>query len=82
MDFYGAISESLAEAFWSEVNEAFQEIVKNPKSHHFDSSGLRRYNLERFPYNALYLEKEDRIRVQVIRHNSRRSSYGLRRNRG
>jgi hypothetical protein len=79
MAYYGAISESIADEFWTEVNEAFRRIERNPRGHHFDSEGLRRFNLERFPFNVLDLEKPDRIRVQVVRHNSRHPTYGRKR---
>ena len=82
MDFYSSISESLGEGFWTELEKVFSELKKAPEAHHFDPSGLRRINLKRFPYNVLYLIKEDRIRIQVVRHNSRRPSFGVRRSRG
>jgi len=76
MDHYGSISESLAEGFWKELQEAFAKVGSTPEAHHFDQSGLRRVNLKRFPYNVLYVVKEDRIRVQVVRHNRRDPRYG------
>ncbi len=79
MGFYGAITEALADEFWNEVQQTLREIHERPEAHHFDKSGLRRVNLSQFPYNILYVIKEDRIRVQVIRHNSRRPGYGMRR---
>jgi toxin ParE1/3/4 len=81
MEFYAGITEALAEEFWKEVQQALREIHERPAAHHFDKSGLRRINLSQFPYNILYLIKKDRIRVQVIRHNSRRPGYGTRRNK-
>ncbi|MDA1005403.1 MAG: type II toxin-antitoxin system RelE/ParE family toxin [Verrucomicrobia bacterium] len=79
LNYYGSILESLAEGFWSEVQEVLRKAEGAPEAHHFDVSGLRRINLERFPYNILYVIKEDRIRIQVVRHNSRRPGYGARR---
>jgi plasmid stabilization system protein ParE len=82
IDYYASISEGLGDGFWSELLEALAEVERTPEAHHFDRSGLRRINLKRFPYNVLYLIKPDRIRVQVVRHNSRRPGYGVRRSRG
>ncbi|NNE55203.1 MAG: type II toxin-antitoxin system RelE/ParE family toxin [Flavobacteriales bacterium] len=82
MDHYASISDSLGEGFWIELQEALANIEGAPGSHHFDQSGLRRFNLDRFPYNVLYVILEDRIRVQVVRHNSRRPSFGVRRSNG
>jgi plasmid stabilization system protein ParE len=82
MDHYASISEALAEGFWNELQGAFGNVVATPTAHHFDPSGLRRFNLKRFPYNILYVVKGDRIRIQVVRHNSRRPNFGVRRAKG
>jgi len=79
MNHYGAISDGLAEEFWEELQASFSAIQRAPEAHHFDPSGLRRSNLKRFPYNILYVIKIDRIRVQVVRHNSSRPGFGVRR---
>lgn len=79
MDYYGSISELLAQGFWDEIREGLKAIELQPEGHHFDASGLRRVNLARFPFNILYVVKADRIRVQVIRHNSRRPGFGTKR---
>ncbi|MBU6301524.1 MAG: type II toxin-antitoxin system RelE/ParE family toxin [Verrucomicrobia bacterium] len=81
VNHYWAISEGLAEEFWGEVQGALAAIERAPEAHHFDPSGLRRSNLKRFPYNILYVIKTDRIRVQVVRHNSRRPGFGVRRSK-
>jgi len=78
---YGSISDALANDFWRELSIALEKIQVNPERHHFDVSNLRRCNLKRFPYNILYLVKPDRIRVQVVRHNLRNPSCGVRRRR-
>ncbi len=82
MDHYASISESLADGFWIELQGAFANVESAPEAHHFDQSGLRRFNLTRFPYNILYVVKDDRIRIQVVRHNSRRPLFGVRRSNG
>jgi hypothetical protein len=57
------------------------KIRKHPTRFHFDSSGLRRSNLKKFPYHVLFIDYPDRVRIQVVRHDSRRSAFGVRRNR-
>ena len=37
--------------------------------------------MKKFPYHILFEELEDRLRVQVVRHNSRNPGFGMRRKR-
>ena len=76
---YRKESAALADDFWNRVLEGFERIQQNPERHHFDPSGYRRLNLKRFPYNLLFEELPDRVRVIVVRHNSRRPSFGTQR---
>ena len=64
-----------------EIAAAFEKIHEDPEYGHFDSSGLRRLNLKRFPYHVLYLVKPDRIGIQMVRHNSRYPFDGSKRKR-
>ena len=77
--YYREESEGLADEFWITISEAFEEIQRYPGRHHFDDSGYRRLNLKRFPYNLLFEELTDRVRVVVVRHNSRKPNFGTRR---
>ena len=53
-----------------------------PEKNHVDQyTGYKRYNMDRFPYNILYIIYPDRIRIQVLRHNKRRESFGAYRKR-
>ncbi|MCB1130924.1 MAG: hypothetical protein KDN05_07315 [Verrucomicrobiae bacterium] len=79
LDFYGGISERLADGFWEELSEAFDYARRYPERHHFDASGRRRGNLKRFPYHFLFRSNESQIKVTVVRHNSRQPTYGVRR---
>jgi len=65
--------------FWSRLQAGFNRIQKFPERHHIDPSGYRRLNLKRFPYHILYEQLDDRIRVVVVRHNKRKSTFGTRR---
>ena len=79
LDYYGGISERLADDFWEELTNAFDYARRFPERHHFDSSGRRRSNLNRFPYHFLFRTSKSQIKVTVVRHNSQRTSYGSRR---
>jgi toxin ParE1/3/4 len=68
--------------FWDELAKGFHHIQLDPSHYHFDHSGLRRYNLKKFPFHFLYEDLEDRVRVQVVRHNLRSPKYGTKRNWG
>lgn len=77
--YYASISDRLAEDFWNEIYDSIKRIEANPEAHHFDASGIRRCNVKRFPYNILFAILSDRIRIGVVRHNSRAPSFGVRR---
>ena len=79
LNHYGTISEQLADDFWSELIEAFDYARMHPERHHFDPSGRRRSNLNRFPYHFLFRMNDSQVKVTVIRHHARKSSYGVRR---
>ena len=76
---YEEISVKLADEFWTELTEAIVYATEFPKRHHFDASGRRRSNLNRFPYHLLFRVFDDRIRVTVVRHHNRISQLGSRR---
>lgn len=44
-----------------------------------DETGLRRRNLEKFSFHILFEELDDRIRIQVVRHHSRKPTFGTKR---
>ncbi|MEO0416515.1 MAG: type II toxin-antitoxin system RelE/ParE family toxin [Verrucomicrobiota bacterium] len=79
LDYYRLESAKLADEFFDLFIEATAIANNNPKHFHFDPSGLRRFNLKRFPYHFLYDENAKGIRIWVLRHNKRHPSYGLRR---
>ena len=75
-------SYEIAQQFWKELSMALAKVQEYPERQHCDASGLRRFNLKRFPYHVLYEDLEDRVRIQVVRHNQRKPSFGTRRKRG
>ena len=76
---YYDISHQLGEDFYAEFQVGVSRVVENPRRHHFDRSGLRRCNLERFPYHFLYDISREHIRIWVLRHNSRNPDFGMER---
>jgi hypothetical protein len=51
MKKYYDISFQLGEDFFSEFKIGLAKVSENPRFFHFDPTGLRRCNLERFPYH-------------------------------
>lgn len=79
LEYYGEVSEQLADDFWYELTAAFEYARRFPEHHHFDPSGRRRSNLKRFPYHFLFRSSGTYVKITVVRHNSRNPSYGARR---
>jgi len=67
----------LAEEFYSELRQFFQNAANNPEAHSIRERDLRRVNLERFPYHFLFRIVNDCVRVLVVRHHSRRPTLGI-----
>lgn len=76
---YDAISGILGDDFYAEFQVGLSRVGLNPRYFHFDASGLRRFNFERFPYHFLYDIVGGMIRVWVLRHDHRDPRFGLRR---
>lgn len=79
MEHYSSMSKELEDAFWKELTFSLESAALNPHRHHFDSSGLRRVNLTRFPYHVLFRVFPDYVRVIVVRHNRQHPSFGMKR---
>jgi plasmid stabilization system protein ParE len=77
MDHYEEVGgERLAEEFYAELRRFFLKATSAPEYYAIRTRNLRRVNLDRFPYHFLYRIAEDRVRVLVVRHHSRRPSLG------
>ena len=68
---------ALAEDFFEEFNRKIQFAIEKPESFHYDPSGLRRVNPDKFPYHFLYQQRSQSIYVLVLRHHRRSPRYGL-----
>ncbi len=76
---YYDVSAQLGDDFFAEFQVGVEKAQSNPKHFHFDSSGLRRCTLERFPYHFLYDIRANCIRIWVLRHDHRHPRFGTRR---
>jgi len=74
-----ASGKELASEFYNELLAHIRETAENPKRHHLYAKGLRRANLNRFPYHFLYRARTDAIYILVVRHEKRDPKYGMRR---
>lgn len=76
---YGDVSEKLGDDFFAEFQVSLRRVLSNPKFFHFDASGLRRCNFERFPYHFLYDIRNETVRIWVVRHDHRDPRFGVKR---
>jgi plasmid stabilization system protein ParE len=74
---YAELSERVLSAFWIELDALLISITKNPRSHHFDSCGLRRANFHKFPYHLLYEVEDEVVFLLTLRHDKRHPNHGI-----
>jgi len=79
MRYYEAVAGArLADDFYSEFVHFAELTAKNPDALNLRKNGLRRVNLERFPYHFWFRLDGDNMRILVVRHHARKpaSSFG------
>ena len=76
---YDGISFRLGDAFWDELLALIEAARTNPERFHPGDRGLRRANMQNFPYHFLYRVRSGGIRVVVVKHHERHPSYGAKR---
>tara|TARA_R110002096_G_scaffold4501_38_gene21311 strand:- start:14662 stop:14958 length:297 start_codon:yes stop_codon:yes gene_type:complete len=81
VDYYDQRSDTAGDRFIGELNELIDKVRDSPKGFHPADERRRRCNLKKFPYHFLYelVNKEQTIRILVVRHDKRHPSFGLRR---
>ena len=80
MDYYeDAGGQQLADEFYAELRSFFQKAAQSPEAYAVRERDIHRVNLERFPFHFLFRIVEERVRILVVRHHSRRPSLGIRR---
>jgi plasmid stabilization system protein ParE len=57
--------------FREEFSRAYRKLGQRPLLHAVRFSGIRRINLNRFPYGIFYTVKQDEICVLAVLHGSR-----------
>jgi plasmid stabilization system protein ParE len=79
VDHYKRAGADLADEFYSELRSFFDKAANSHESYAIKERDIRRVNLERFPFHFLFRIIDDRVRILVVRHHSRRPSLGTRR---
>lgn len=69
----------LADDFYRELMTRLEIVGENPKFFPVHQHGVRRANLNRFPYHFLYEIRSSSVWVLVLRHDKRNPTFGLRR---
>ena len=77
LKYYDEISPDLGDLFWKELIDAIEYAREYPERHHFDRTGRRRSNLNRFPVHFLFRILPEMIRITAVRHDKQDPSYGL-----
>jgi toxin ParE1/3/4 len=73
--YYARVSVGLGEAFLAEVQHAVDLLVEMPMAGREVETDLRWWVVKRFPYNILYRELHDHLRILAIAHQKRRPLY-------
>jgi len=80
LEYYEGIGgPELADEFYGELREFLDKAAKSPEAYAIRERDIRRVNLERFPFHFLFRVVDDRVRILVVRHHSRRPSLGIQR---
>ena len=79
LSYYGSYSDETADRFWRDLESALQKIKKHPTGHHYEASGLRRVNLNTYPYHVLYDTFAGEPRIWAVKHDKRRPVFGTKR---
>jgi len=75
--YYDGVSEKLGDEFWAELRAGVERAAQHPERCHELDSGIRRFNLKRFPYHFLFRLRPDSIRITAVRHHRRHPHFGL-----
>ncbi|MGH8500836.1 MAG: type II toxin-antitoxin system RelE/ParE family toxin [Methylococcales bacterium] len=78
--YYNRQRPGLGDEFRSEVYAAIARARRNPSQYVIVENDIRRCFVHRFPYSVLFrLINKETIRILVVRHHRRRSSFGVHR---
>ena len=77
---HAEVSDKVHDRFWMELESALEMIRKHPGQHPDPNfPNMRRRNLKKFPFHIIFEEHVSFVRVMVVRHHRRKSSFGMRR---
>lgn len=78
-DFYEQRESGLGLEFILQVEQAIQQIQRDPESWPRLSSSFRRARVARFPYDVIFRVMPDEFVVYAIAHHHRRADFWTRR---
>ena len=70
-DWYEDEIPGLGSEFREEFSRAYRKLGQGPLLYAIRFSGIRRLNLERFPYGIFYIVKPEEVRVLAVLHGRR-----------
>jgi hypothetical protein len=73
--WYDERSENAAERFWQELRRARTIVTDEPIAWSSYLHGTRYFQLRRFPYALVYIERGERIIGIAVAHLKRRPGY-------
>jgi plasmid stabilization system protein ParE len=77
-EYYRAQRIGLNIEFLAEIDVDVGAIAANPTSFEQVRPGIRRYIVNRIPYQVFYrLPDFATVRITIVRHHARRPSYGM-----
>ena len=76
MEYYRAISPTLGREFYEEFKLVIRDVMDFPEaSRQVSAIGVRRKQMNRFPYGLLYVIDPDAIYVVAVAHERRHPDY-------
>jgi plasmid stabilization system protein ParE len=77
MHYYEQVAiRELADQFYAELRRFMARAAATPAQFAIRERGIRRTNLQRFPYHFLFRVVGDAVRILVIRHHGRHPNVG------
>jgi len=80
INYYNQRVSSLGNEFFNEVQSSFKLINTLPDSGSPGKFGTRKTQVNKFPFEIVYVKKVDKIVVLAIKHFRRRTDYWMDRN--
>jgi len=78
--YYEEVADAtLADEFYNEFRRRVAYAVEHPEYFSDRVGKFKRVNLKKFPYNFLFRQQDDVIRILVVRHHARHPKYGTER---